>query len=69
MAGHGADVVGLLCVGVGLVTALGVYVDAAGPVGRGLHETVGTLVGWGRLLAPIALIGVGIVLVRQHPDD
>ncbi|MEX2294629.1 MAG: DNA translocase FtsK 4TM domain-containing protein [Acidimicrobiales bacterium] len=69
MAGHGADVVGLLCVGLGLVTALGVYVDAAGPVGRGLDDTVGTLVGWGRLLVPVALVGAGIVLVRRPPDD
>ena len=69
IAGHGADVVGLLCVGLGLVAALGVYLDAAGPVGRGLDDTIGTLVGWGRLLAPVALVAAGIVLVRRPLDE
>jgi S-DNA-T family DNA segregation ATPase FtsK/SpoIIIE len=67
--GHASDVVGLLCVGLGLVAALGVYVDAAGPVGRVLDDGIGTLVGWGRLLAPLALVGAGVVLVRSSPDD
>ncbi len=67
--GHWADVIGLLSVGVGLVAALGVYVDGAGPVGRELDELIGTLVGWGRLLAPIALVAAGVMLVRGRPDD
>ncbi|MGQ0431553.1 MAG: DNA translocase FtsK 4TM domain-containing protein [Microthrixaceae bacterium] len=67
--GHRSDVVGLLLLGVGLVAGLGVYLDAAGPVGRGMDEVIGTLVGWGRLLAPIALVGAGVVLVRRVPDD
>jgi S-DNA-T family DNA segregation ATPase FtsK/SpoIIIE len=62
-------VVGLLCVGIGLVAGLGVYADAAGPVGRWLDEAIGTLVGWGRLLAPLALIGAGVLLVRRRPDE
>jgi S-DNA-T family DNA segregation ATPase FtsK/SpoIIIE len=67
--GHASDVVGLLLLGLGLVAGLGIYVHAAGPVGRGLDDAIGTLVGWGRLLAPLALVGSGVVLVRATPDD
>ncbi|MET0729351.1 MAG: DNA translocase FtsK 4TM domain-containing protein [Acidimicrobiales bacterium] len=66
--GHAADVVGLILVGLGLVAGLGVYVEAAGPVGRALDDGIGTLVGWGRLLVPVALLTSGIVLVRGTPD-
>jgi DNA segregation ATPase FtsK/SpoIIIE, S-DNA-T family len=67
--GHAGDVLGLVLIGVGLVAGLGVYASAAGPVGRGLDDAIATLVGWGRMLAPLALIASGIVLVRATPDD
>jgi S-DNA-T family DNA segregation ATPase FtsK/SpoIIIE len=67
--GHASDVVGLLLLGLGLVAGLGIYVHAAGPVGRGLDDAIGKLVGRGRLLAPLALVGSGVVLVRATPDD
>ncbi|MGH9085789.1 MAG: DNA translocase FtsK [Acidimicrobiales bacterium] len=68
-AGHAGDVVGLLCVGIGLVAGLGIYLDAAGPVGRALDDGIGTLVGWGRILVPLALVGAGLVFIRDAPDD
>jgi S-DNA-T family DNA segregation ATPase FtsK/SpoIIIE len=67
--GHAGDVVGLLLVALGLVAGLGVYADAAGPAGRWLDDAAGTLVGWGRLLAPVALVGAGVLLVRGEPDE
>jgi S-DNA-T family DNA segregation ATPase FtsK/SpoIIIE len=67
--GHATDVVGLLCIGLGLVAGLGIYLDAAGPLGRGLDSGIGILVGWGRLLAPVALVGAGVVLVRSTGED
>ena len=67
--GHRADVAGLLLVGLGLVAGLGVYLDAAGPLGRVLDETIGTLIGWARLLAPVAMVGAGVVLVRANPEE
>lgn len=66
--GHAADVVGLLLVALGLVAGLGVYADAAGPAGRWLDDAAGTLVGWGRLLVPVALVAGGVLLVRGEPD-
>jgi len=68
LEGHAADVAGLVCIGVGLVAAMGVYADAAGPIGRGLDTAIGTAVGWARLLAPPALVAAGVVLIRAHPD-
>ncbi len=67
--GHAPDVVGLLLIGVGLVAGLGIYLDAAGPAGLALDDGIGTLVGWGRILAPVALVGSGVLLVRGTPDD
>ncbi|MCU1356092.1 MAG: ftsK [Acidimicrobiales bacterium] len=62
--GHGADFAGLVCVVLGLVAGLGIYADAAGPVGRGVADGVGLAVGAARILAPVVLVGVGILLIR-----
>ena len=45
------------------------YVDAAGPVGRGLDTAFGTGVGWARLLVPVlALAASACVLVRRAAE-
>ena len=62
--GHGADFAGLVCVVVGVVAGLGIYADGGGPVGRGVAHGVGVLVGAARALAPVVLVGVGILLIR-----
>ena len=67
--GHWHDVVGLLLIGVAVVTGLGIYADGAGPVGRALDDGIGTLVGWGRLLAPVALLACGISLIRGTDEE
>jgi S-DNA-T family DNA segregation ATPase FtsK/SpoIIIE len=67
--GHAGDVLGLVLVGVGLVAGLGIYAGAAGPVGGALDDGIGTMVGWARMLAPLALIGSGVLLVRATPDE
>lgn len=69
LAGHGADVGGLACIGFGLLFALGTYVDLAGPVGRGLASVAGALVGLGRYALPLALLLVGIALVKDDPGE
>ncbi len=68
LGGHASDLVGLLCIAVGLVAGMGVYADAAGPVGRALDTGIGTAVGWGRLLVPVALLATGVLLVRGAPE-
>ena len=61
------DVWGLLLILAGVLAALGIYADLTGPVGRVLDDGAGAVLGWGRLLLPITLAGVGAVLVRGAP--
>ena len=61
------DVWGLVLITLGLVSALGIYADLTGPAGRALREAAADAFGVGRLLVPVALCGVGGVLVRGRP--
>ena len=69
LSGHAGDLAGLVCVAVGLVAGMGIYADVAGPVGRALDSGIGTAIGWGRIVAPVALVALGVVLVRGRRDD
>jgi len=68
LGAHAGDLGGLLCIALGIVAGMGVYADAAGPIGNGLDTSIGTVVGWGRILAPIALVASGVLLVRGAPE-
>jgi hypothetical protein len=50
VAEHAADVWGVLLVTLGVLTALALYLNALGPVGHGVREGLGALVGWARFL-------------------
>ena len=63
------DVWGLLLIVCGLLAALAIYVDLTGPFGRVLRHGTGALVGWARLLVPVALCATGGVLVRGRPRN
>ncbi|MBU3702002.1 MAG: DNA translocase FtsK [Acidimicrobiia bacterium] len=67
--GHGHDVWGVACIALGLLLGLGVYVDLAGPLGRGLAEVAGLLVGGLRVILPVVLVVTGIVLLRGPRDE
>ncbi|MDQ2649065.1 MAG: hypothetical protein M3Z03_05890, partial [Actinomycetota bacterium] len=69
LRGHVGDLGGLLAIAIGLVAGLGIYADAAGPVGRGLDTAIGTAVGWGRFVAPVLLAAIGVLLVRGPRAD
>ena len=49
----------------GVLLGMAIYLDLAGPVGRGVETLVGWLTGLGRFLVPIALISIGIALVGK----
>jgi len=66
---HRTDVWGLGLIGLGLVSALAIYGDLAGPLGRGLDLGVGAAIGMVRLILPVGLIGAGVALVRDREDD
>ena len=67
--GHGHDVWGVAFIALGLLSGLGIYLDLAGPLGRGLGDAFGSLVGVLRVLAPVALVAGGALLLRGPHDD
>jgi S-DNA-T family DNA segregation ATPase FtsK/SpoIIIE len=66
--GHGADFVGIFLVVVGVVAGLGIYGDAAGPLGEWVADAMGLLVGDAQVLMPIVLVVVGALAVRGAPE-
>lgn len=67
--GHGHDVSGVLCIALGIVSALGIYADAAGPIGEALADGVGSLIGRLVYVVPPGLLLVGGLLVRGPRED
>jgi DNA segregation ATPase FtsK/SpoIIIE, S-DNA-T family len=65
VAGREHDLAGVVLICVGAVLALAMYLDLAGPVGRGVETFVGWFFGLGRYLLPIGLIAAGIALVKK----
>ena len=66
--GHGHDVWGVALIALGLLTALGVYGNLAGPLGRGLAEVAGALLGGLRIMLPPVLVVGGALLLRGPRD-
>ena len=64
--GHRRDIWGVVFVALGLLTALGVYWDAAGPLGNGLSQFFGGVVGLLRVALPVVFVAIGVVLIRGH---
>jgi len=61
------DVWGVALLVAGLLAALGIYADLAGPAGSALGEATGMVLGAARFLVPPALAGIGLSLVRGRP--
>ena len=69
-ARHRADIIAVGFILAGLVAACAVWADVAGPFGRGLRIVLGALIGTARSAIPIALVAIGIVLLRgPRPDE
>jgi DNA segregation ATPase FtsK/SpoIIIE, S-DNA-T family len=63
--GRQHEFIGLGLIGLGVLLGLAFYFDLAGIIGRGLETLVGWVVGFGRFAVPVALIAVGVALVRS----
>ena len=59
---------GIALVALGVIVVLGVYLEIAGPFGRAMTSGLGWLTGIGRFLIPVALIGLGLSLIKQGYD-
>ncbi len=66
---HAGDLAGLALLVVGLLSALGVYAHAAGPVGDALHDAYREALGDGRYLVPLAVCAVGVLLLFGRPPE
>ena len=56
---------GIGFIAVGALLALAIYVNLAGPLGRGVETMVGWFTGVGRFIVPVALVGIGVALLRE----
>ncbi|HEX3592432.1 MAG TPA: DNA translocase FtsK 4TM domain-containing protein [Pseudonocardiaceae bacterium] len=66
-AAHRRDGVALVLVALAVVTAAGVWFQAAGPVGHWVNVGVRSVIGNGAIPLPAALLAAGIVLMRSEP--
>jgi S-DNA-T family DNA segregation ATPase FtsK/SpoIIIE len=64
VSGREHEFLGIGLIVVGALLALAIYFGVAGPVGRGIEELFGWFTGLARFAVPIALIVVGVALVR-----
>ena len=62
--GHGHDTAGLLVLVVGLVCALSIYLDLAGPLGDGVAAVAGGAIGLLDVLVPPLAVVIGVALIR-----
>ena len=63
--GREHEFIGLGLIGVGALLALAIYLDLAGPLGRGVETLTGWFTGLGRYIVPVVLIASGIAFVRR----
>jgi S-DNA-T family DNA segregation ATPase FtsK/SpoIIIE len=67
LEGHVEDAWGIGLVTMGILGALALYVDALGPVGHGVRQGLGMVLGVGRFLVPPAFGAAGVMLIAGRP--
>jgi S-DNA-T family DNA segregation ATPase FtsK/SpoIIIE len=65
VGGRENEFVGLGLVGAGILLGLAIYVNLAGPLGRGIDTLTGWLFGLGRYAVPVVLVAVGVSFLRK----
>ena len=66
---HVQDLVGLGLVAAGLVAALAIFGDVAGPAGRALRDGAGAAFGVGRFGIPVVVTAAGLLVLWRRPLD
>src|SRR5438552_415935 len=66
LSGHRHDALAVGLVVLGVLCALGLWTDLAGPVGEGLADVLGALVGRSRVAVPVVCIAFAVVLLWPH---
>jgi S-DNA-T family DNA segregation ATPase FtsK/SpoIIIE len=65
VAGREHEYIGVGLIAGGILLALAIYLNVAGPLGRGVETLFGWLTGIARFLVPAALVAVGVALVGR----
>jgi DNA segregation ATPase FtsK/SpoIIIE, S-DNA-T family len=65
VAGREHEFLGLGLIGGAVILGLAMYVDLAGPLGRGIETVFGWLAGLGRFAVPFVLLAAGVAIVRR----
>jgi len=65
VGGREHEFVGLGLIGLAILLALAVYLNLAGPLGRGIETLTGWLFGLGRYAVPVVLLAIGVSLLRK----
>jgi len=63
---HAADLWAIGLATAGILLALALYGGAAGLVGRGVDDVLGTVVGWTRFVLPPVCLAAGILAIAGH---
>jgi DNA segregation ATPase FtsK/SpoIIIE, S-DNA-T family len=63
--GREHEFAGVGFIAAGVVLGLAIYLNLAGPLGRGIETVVGWLTGVGRFVVPVALVAIGAALVGK----
>ncbi len=66
---HRCDIIAVGLILAGILTAFGVWANAAGPLGTGIRVGFGVLIGSARVVLPVMLILSGIALLRGPRQD
>ncbi|MCJ7437373.1 MAG: DNA translocase FtsK [Acidimicrobiia bacterium] len=67
LGGHGADALAVGLLVLAALTTLGLVSDLAGPVGRGLNDGFGSLLGRARYAVPVVCVVFAILLFSRRP--
>ena len=65
VGGREHEFVGLGLIGLAILLALAVYLNLAGPLGRGIETLAGWLFGLGRYAVPVVLVAIGVSFLRK----
>jgi S-DNA-T family DNA segregation ATPase FtsK/SpoIIIE len=63
--GREHEFIGIGLIAAGVLLGLAIYLNLAGPLGRGVETLTGWLVGLGRYAIPIVLVAAGVAFVRK----
>ncbi|MET0326131.1 MAG: DNA translocase FtsK 4TM domain-containing protein, partial [Ilumatobacteraceae bacterium] len=63
--GREHEFIGIGLIAAGVLLGLAIYLNLAGPLGRGIETLTGWLVGLGRYAIPVVLVAAGVAFVRK----